>query len=189
MIIGVAGKIAAGKSEFLKILKKRGFYCIDADKIVHDLYESGQSGAKKVEAVFGGEFLNPDGSVNRFKLRDAVFLNADMRKYLENIIHPEVYEEIKRLLAKHEGENVAIEATYFDANSLGDFLDKIVWIERSKTKIIKTLMKERGMTEELAIAAYDIIEEPFRVDLTVTNNDSLSDLEEVDIMGAWNLKQ
>ncbi len=177
MILGITGKIASGKSEVLKILKKKGFYAIDADKIVHDLYKAGASGAIKVAAYFGKKFLNNDGSVNRKKLRDEVFNNDDERKYLENLIHPEVYSEIEELLGKHKDRDVAIEAVYFDANFLNDFVNKLIWVERDEDKILNTLMNDRGFDLEMAKKLVSLIEKPGDVKLILENNSALDDFK------------
>lgn len=154
MIIGITGKIASGKSRLMKEHEMRGFYCIYADKIVHDLYVSGGSGAKVISAVFGEKFLNKDGSVDRVKLRDVVFADEAILKLLNDVIHPLVYEEISNLVKKNEGKNIAIEATYFDPNFLEDFVDEVVLVERPKEEIIKCLVEERGFTEEMAEKAW-----------------------------------
>jgi dephospho-CoA kinase len=177
MIIGVNGKIASGKSEVLKILGERGFYCIDADKIVHDLYGEGGTGAKVVAAVFGDEFLAKDGSVDRVKLRDVVFADEAKLKLLNDVIHPLVYEEIAFLTKAHEGEDVAIEATYFDPNFLEDFVDKLIWVERPDSEILKVLVEERGFTPELAEKVLNNIEKPADVDFVVENDGDLGDLK------------
>lgn len=157
MIIGITGKIASGKSRLMKEYEGHGFYCIDADKIVHDLYRSGGSGAKVIATVFGEKFLNEDGSVDRAKLRDVVFTDEAKLKLLNDVIHPLVYAEISDLLKKNEGKNIAIEATYFDPNFLEDFVDELVRVERPKDEIIKCLVEERGFTEEMAEKAWGLL--------------------------------
>ncbi len=178
MIIGVAGKIASGKSEVLKMLGERGFYCLDADKIVHDLYRIGGAGAKVVAAVFGGVFLNEDGSVNRVKLRDVVFADEAKLKLLNDVIHPLVYEEIAFLTKKHVGENVAIEATYFDPNFLEDFVDKLIWVERPEEEVLKVLVNERGFSQESSTVAYELIIKPREFDVELKNDGNLAFLKE-----------
>ena len=177
MILGITGKIASGKSELLKILKKKGFYTIDADKIVHDLYKAGAPGALKIAIYFGKKFLNDDGSVNRKKLRDEVFNHDDERKYLENLIHPEVYREIEELLGKHKGRDIAIEAVYFDANFLNDFVNKLIWVERDEDKILNTLTEERGFAMEMAKKLISLIVKPDDVKLILENNRALDDFK------------
>ncbi|MCX6734995.1 MAG: dephospho-CoA kinase [Candidatus Peregrinibacteria bacterium] len=157
MVIGITGKIASGKSRLMKEYEERGFYCIYADKIVHDLYVSGGVGAKVLAAVFGKKFLNEDGSVDRMKLRDVVFTDEAKLKLLNDVIHPLVYEEISILMKKKKSENIAIEATYFDPNFLEDFVDEVVLVERPKEEIIECLVKERGFTVEMAENAWSLV--------------------------------
>lgn len=177
MILGVIGKIASGKSEVLKILEKEGFYCIKADKIVHDLYRAGGEGAKRIAAVFGKKFLNEVGGVDRIKLRNEVFNDEAKLKMLNNIIHPIVYGEIVRLLASVKHGNVAIELVYFDQNFLEDFVDEILWVERGKEDILKVLLEERGFDRELAEKAVNLVEKPKAVNVLL-NDGNLADLEE-----------
>lgn len=160
MILGVSGKIASGKSEVMKIFQKKGFYCIYADKIVHDLYKKGRIGAKKIETYFGEEYLNEDGSVDRNHLREVVFLNSKKRKLLESLIHPLVFAVIIRILTKTRRKNIAIESVYFDQKFLGDFVDKLIWIRRPKRDTIRYLVNERGFSKKLAEKAYGIVEGP-----------------------------
>jgi len=179
MIIGIQGKIASGKSEVLKILGQRGYYCIDADKIVHDLYKSGGVGAKKVEAYFGRKFLKKDGAVDRVKLRNEVFANDDERRYLENLIHPEVHAEIERLLKRTKKRKIAIESIYFDPDFLDDFVDELWWVERPRSECLRVLVEERVFSEELAEKVLDLIEKPENFDLVVKNGEGLEELENV----------
>ena len=177
MILGILGKIASGKSEMLKLLKKKGFYIISADKIVSDLYKPGATGAMKIANCFGDKFLNKDGSVDKNKLRDEVFNNDDERKYLENIIHPEVYNEILLLLKKHQGRDIAIESVYFDNNFLEDFIDKIYYVDRPDEDILKTLVGKRGFDISLAKKVLDIFDIPTDLKNVIKNNSSLDDFK------------
>ena len=114
MILWVSGKIASGKSEVLKVFEEEGFFCIDADKIVHEFYEPGGLGALKVLELFGEEFLDEEGAVNRTKLRDLVFFDTEALGRLNESIHPLVFDEIQKRLPK-EGD-IAIEAAFLSEN-------------------------------------------------------------------------
>ena len=81
-IIGVTGYLGSGKTTVLKFLEGRGFHTIDADNIVHNLYETGQDGWRKIKDFFGDEFLVKNcEEVNRSKLGNVV-LNY-RKKYYE----------------------------------------------------------------------------------------------------------
>jgi dephospho-CoA kinase len=176
MVFGITGKIASGKSEVLKILEKKGFYCIDADKVAHELYKLGGEGARKIAEVFGEEFLFKNGEVNRPKLRDVVFNDTEKLELLNRSIHPLVYEKISTLLKQSDAENVAIESVYFDPGCLKDLMDKIVWVNRPKENILQTLIEERNFSPELAEKAYSLIQKPSKVDFEIVNDKDLNSL-------------
>lgn len=176
MIFGITGKIASGKTEVMKIFEQKGFFCIYADKVVHDLYGAGGEGAKRIEAVFGKKFLLENGAVDRNRLRDFVFNDENNLKLLNNVIHPIVYEEIKELIGQNRNQNVAIESVYFDTGFLDDFVDKIIWIERTKDKILTVLVDERSFSSDLAETVYDSIAKSSNINLVVKNDSDLDAL-------------
>src|SRR5438105_15863381 len=90
-IIGLTGNIACGKTAVGHMLLELGAErYIDADAVVHKLYERGQPIAVKVAEVFGGAVLAPDGSVDRKALGAVVFQDAEAMRRLEAIVHPAV---------------------------------------------------------------------------------------------------
>lgn len=176
MILGVCGKIASGKSEVLKILEKKGFYCIDADKIVYDLYKSCGNGSRQIKETFGKEYLEENGEVSRVKLRELVFRDPKQLKILNKVIHPFVYAKIQSLMPSRE-KNVAIEAVYFDEDFLQNFVNVMIWVARPRNLILRTLEMERNFSQDLAAKAVDLIQKPGKVDFIIDNSGSLADLE------------
>ena len=64
--IGITGNIACGKTFVGQLLLELGAErYIDADTLVHRLYESGQPIARKIAEEFGPSVMNSDGSVDR----------------------------------------------------------------------------------------------------------------------------
>ena len=90
--IGLTGGIACGKSTVAHILRDLGYLVIDADHLSRKSVEPGTKWLARIVETFGGLILNEDGTLNRNKLREIIFDNADARKKLEGIIHPAVYE-------------------------------------------------------------------------------------------------
>ncbi|MFA7685849.1 MAG: dephospho-CoA kinase [Candidatus Gracilibacteria bacterium] len=179
MILGITGKIASGKSEALRIFKKMGFYCIDADKVVHDLYKSGEAGAILIRKYFGEQYLLKNGDVDRKKLGNLVFMNKSKLLLLNKLMHPCVHEKIKAMMEKAliNGKNIAIEAVYLDQDYLGSLVDKILLIERSSEKISAALIKDRGMSKEVAEKMKSVLNLPKKVDFVIQNDGSFKDLE------------
>lgn len=94
-VIGLTGNIACGKTAVGQMLLELGAErYIDADALVHRLYEPGQTIASRVEQVFGPSVMTADGSVDRKALGTIVFQDAEAMKRLESIVHPAVGEAL-----------------------------------------------------------------------------------------------
>jgi len=94
--VALTGGIATGKSYVLARLKDRGVPTIDADAIVHEALGPGTPTTRAIAAQFGGVLLKPDGSIDRALLATKVFTDPDTRHQIEAIVHPVVWETIRR---------------------------------------------------------------------------------------------
>jgi dephospho-CoA kinase len=91
--IGLTGGIGSGKSTVGHMLAKRGAFIIDADAIARSLTEPNGSAIPMIAEIFGGEFINTQGALDRERMRSHVFTDAAAKKALETIIHPLVTQE------------------------------------------------------------------------------------------------
>src|SRR5579884_2735406 len=108
-ILGITGNIACGKTAVGKMLLKLGAErYIDADAVVHKLYESGQPIAVQVAEAFGQGVLAPDGSVDRKALGALVFQDAEAMRRLEAIVHPAVGLALLEELSQVSPSGIAI---------------------------------------------------------------------------------
>jgi dephospho-CoA kinase len=94
--VALTGGIATGKSYVLARLKERGIATIDADEIVHEALGPGTPTTKAIARQFGSVFLKPDGSIHRTLLAVKVFRDPETRQQIEAIVHPLVYETLRR---------------------------------------------------------------------------------------------
>jgi dephospho-CoA kinase len=97
--VALTGGIASGKSHLLDAFRARDVPTIDADLLAHDVAAPGTPGAAAILARFGSSVVGPNGELDRRKLGAIVFDNAELRRALEAIVHPAVYEAIARWLA------------------------------------------------------------------------------------------
>jgi dephospho-CoA kinase len=108
-ILGITGNIACGKTAVGKILLELGAeQYIDADALVHQLYQSGQPVAHEIAQVFGAGVMAADGSVDRKALGVLVFGDAQALRRLEGIVHPAVGRVISGALASVSPTGLAI---------------------------------------------------------------------------------
>ncbi|KAH8379239.1 hypothetical protein KR009_003827, partial [Drosophila setifemur] len=97
-IIGLTGGIASGKSKMAERLGNLGAHVIDCDKVAHDVYEPGQVCHGRIVKHFGASILSPDGRIDRTKLGPLVFADPKELQALNNIVWPELIEEVNRRL-------------------------------------------------------------------------------------------
>lgn len=108
-VIGLTGNIACGKTTVGRMLLELGVErYIDADALVHQLYERGQPLALRIAEVFGSHMLAADGSVDRKVLGALVFRDAQAMRQLEQIVHPAVNVAVRAELERVSSEGVAI---------------------------------------------------------------------------------
>ena len=98
-VIGLTGGIGTGKSTVARIFESLGAVVIDADAIVHELQEPGSESLAAIAAAFGPEMIRVDGSLDRERLAERVFGDADARRALNGIMHPLVGAEMAGRLA------------------------------------------------------------------------------------------
>jgi dephospho-CoA kinase len=100
--IGLTGGIGCGKSTVAGIFGQLAIPVIDADDIAHQLVAAGQPALDQIQRAFGGGVINPDGSLNRKKLRELIFSDSRQKQNLEAILHPLVYQAIQAGLDRLE---------------------------------------------------------------------------------------
>jgi dephospho-CoA kinase len=135
------------------MLADLGASVFDADRIVGDLYASGNVGARAVEELFGNEFLMAGGAVDTERLAREVFADAVARRRLEAAIHPLVVAAIRERFAaaEKEGAPVAVaEASQIFESSAEDEFDRVVLVVAPDIARMKR-WREKGLEpDELA---------------------------------------
>jgi dephospho-CoA kinase len=108
-IIGITGNIACGKTAVGHMLLELGAgRYIDADAVVHKLYQSGQSIAVKVAEAFGPEVVAANGDIDRKALGTIVFQDSAAMRRLEEIVHPAVSQALANELARVSPTDIVI---------------------------------------------------------------------------------
>ncbi|MBL0847691.1 MULTISPECIES: dephospho-CoA kinase [Mammaliicoccus] len=180
-VIGLTGGIATGKSTVSKMLKERGFYIVDADVASRKAVETGSKGLRQVEEVFGKKAIL-NGEMNRQYVGSIVFKDEDMRKKLNNIVHPivrEIMEEEKQLGLKKD-KNVIMDIPLLFENNLQDTVDETWLVYTTKETQIVRLKQRNQLTDEEALSRIKsqmpIEEKKEMADVIIDNNGSLVDL-------------
>lgn len=97
-VVGLTGGLGSGKSTVADLFADKGVPVIDADMIARQLVEPGQPALKEIVAHYGVTTLRPDGTLDRAKLKNLIFNDATQKTWLENCLHPRIYDAIKLAL-------------------------------------------------------------------------------------------
>lgn len=166
MVIGITGGIGSGKSTVLRFLQKKYHAkLLMADELGHAVMERGRPAFDAVREQFGDAVLAADGGIDREKLARIVYADEDRRNLLNSIIHPCVWEEIRKRLREWEREPLVVLETAILFETGCDALCDEVWGVCTDREIrIQRLMCSRGYTREKAesIMASQMTEEEYR---------------------------
>jgi dephospho-CoA kinase len=94
--VGLTGGIGSGKSTVLQMLAQLGAAVIDADAISRATTAAGGAAIPAIAERFGGNFITPEGALDRDRMREHAYADPLARKRLEEIIHPLVGSESAR---------------------------------------------------------------------------------------------
>ncbi len=101
IIVGLVGRIAAGKSTVARALAALGAEVIDADRIAHDVLGEAEV-VRAIAGRFGNGVIDAEGRVRRPVLAEGVFGPTEAHDQaladLEAIVHPRVRRRMEKLL-------------------------------------------------------------------------------------------
>lgn len=92
-LIGLCGRSGSGKSTVCAFLKQKGVFCIDADKVCHDVYDTNMDCVNELCCRFGDDVMQ-DGKINRALLGQRAFSSENGVKDLNDIAHKYISAEI-----------------------------------------------------------------------------------------------
>lgn len=130
-VYGLTGGMASGKSSVRQLCEKMGIPTLDADIAAREIVAPNQPGLVEIERVFGSEMLL-NGELNRSKLRELIFQNADAKQQLEAILHPMIRqrltEQVEQL--KHtQPHAIIVEIPLLTETGKPNYIDKVIVLD------------------------------------------------------------
>ena len=140
--IGLTGGIGCGKSTAVDAFRVLGADIIDADKISKDLVNAGNPALAEIASVFGKSILLPNGDLNRGKLKEIVFSDAQALQKLEAIVHPGIRAEITRQIAAlSDSAYVIVDIPLLLEKNYIELFDRIVIVDCLPEQQIKRVIQ------------------------------------------------
>jgi dephospho-CoA kinase len=95
-LVGLTGGIGSGKSTVAGILQSLGATIVDADAISRGTTATGGTAMPAIAQIFGADFVDGTGALDRARMRDWVFADSTAKAKLEAIVHPLIHKEMVR---------------------------------------------------------------------------------------------
>lgn len=189
VVIGLTGNIGVGKSTVAALLADLGAYVIDADRVAHAVMAPGQPAYQQIVAAFGPGIAPGGGPIDRARLGQIVFVDAQALARLEQIVHPAVFERIQELLQQAQAPVVVIEAIKLLEAGYSINLCDVVWVVTApREQQIQRLMASRGLSRDEAVLRIDAqppqAQKVAQADVVIDNSGSLDEVRR-QVQLAW----
>jgi len=189
--VGLTGGIGSGKSTVADLFAARGVPIVDTDVIAHRITAPGGVAMAPIREAFGAEFVAPDGSMDRPRMRALVFSDDAARLRLEAITHPLIRSETERAARNASGPYVIVVVPLLvESGTWKTRVDRVLDVDCSVETQVARVMRRNGFSREqvLAIIARQATREARLAaadDAIVNDNTTLEALEQdVDILHA-----
>lgn len=182
--VGVTGTVGAGKSTVARLFERWGAWRVDADELAREAVRPGAPALEEIRRTWGDEVLDERGELDRAAMRSRVFGDADARRRLERIVHPEVRRLRRERLeeAREAGAGVVVgEVPLLLETGMEDEFDVIVVVDAPREIRRRRLARERGVDdgtfEAIERAQWPAPRKREAGDYVIENAGSLEELE------------
>lgn len=147
--IVVTGGIASGKSTVANGFVDLGVPLFDADVIARELVAPGQPALAEIAATFGAGALTANGELDRQRMRERIFADADARHRLESILHPRMREALRERACACTAAYCLLAIPLFAEAPLAyAWVDRVLVVDVPAAVQLARVMQRDGMTRE-----------------------------------------
>ena len=148
-VIGLTGGIGSGKSTVSQFLAELGAVILNADEVGHEAFKPDTELWRQVVAAFGRQIVTHDGNIDRKKLGDIVFGNAESLSLLNQIMHPRMYDMVKAQLEEYRRQGtrvIVLEAPLLLEAGWTPLVDEVWVTTASEATVLKRLEERTGLS-------------------------------------------
>ena len=149
--VGLTGGIASGKTTVSNLFAELGVPVVDTDIISRELLQPGEPGYLQVCEHFGNGILTADGGIDRPELRKLVFSSPDHKTWLENMLHPLIYQRSREAMQQqsHAAYVLLVVPLLFET-SFQSLVDRVLAVDCPAEQQVLRLLKRDNIDEHLA---------------------------------------
>ncbi|MBW1740736.1 MAG: dephospho-CoA kinase [Deltaproteobacteria bacterium] len=158
--VAVTGGAASGKTVVCEYFRRLGAHVISFDDLAREVVQRDSPVLESIVNHFGEGILTADGSLDRRKLRGIITRDAQARKVLERLTHPEIFslfeEKVAAIQSRDENAIVVAEVPLLFEVGGQDRFDVVVLVEADSDLQKRRLMDRDGSSAAEAQALLGI---------------------------------
>ena len=147
LVVALTGGIGSGKTTACHLFKTLGTPIIDADIIARSLVERGEPALDEIMQQFGKLVLTSEGALDRAKLRQLIFNDAEKKSLLESILHPRIRQEMVRRISELTTPYCIIAIPLLVESGQMEIADRILVIDAPESEQLKRVIQRDEQTK------------------------------------------
>jgi dephospho-CoA kinase len=181
LVIGITGGIGSGKSAVTDRFEAHGITVVDADKAARVIVEPGGPALQSIAEHFGDDILLPDGGLDRAALRAKVFADEGERRWLEQLTHPLIGQEIFDQLSAATSAYKILSSPLLLETSQKSLTDLVVVVDvPEEVQLARTMARDdndEAQVKRIMAAQMPRSERLEKSDIVIDNNRGLAELD------------
>ncbi|PJE80951.1 Dephospho-CoA kinase [invertebrate metagenome] len=145
--VGVTGGIGCGKTVATDYFSGRGITIVDADLASRVVVKSGKPALDAIVQRHGHDILKKNGTLNRRKMRNIIFTSRAEKRWLEELLHPLINQQLRRELGAVRSLYAILVSPLMVETGQIELVDRLLVIDISEeVQLIRTMQRDK-MTE------------------------------------------
>ena len=145
--VGLTGGVAAGKSTATNFFIGKDIAVIDADVISRNLQLKGEAGYTKIVEKFSSDILDANNEIDRKKIRAIAFSDPNNKKWLEELMHPMIKDEVIKQFEEAKSSWAIYSAPLWSDKNI---FNRTLVIDAPIAVQLERIIKRDGCTEQVA---------------------------------------
>lgn len=151
-VIGITGGLATGKSLVTRLLGAKGATVFSADEAARAVLSPNSAVLQEIVRAFGPEMQRPDGSLDRSRLGQRIFADAEARERLNRIMHPPILRLLRAQIESARADLppdavIVVEVPLLYETGMQDWFDRVVVVTASEASQIARLHTRNRLDE------------------------------------------
>jgi dephospho-CoA kinase len=184
--IALTGNFGMGKTAVLHVFSRLGACTVNIDDLVHTILDKPAT-VKKISRLLGSGVLSKRAgalSINKKRTAAIIFNDSEKREALEQVIHPLVLKEIKRInasIARQKPDAVIVfEVPLLFEAGYERYFDRTITVHATRKTALRRLSR-KGFSKDESLkrikAQMPISKKKRMADFSIDNNDSIEKTE------------